>query len=109
MKLKLLLSGITFSVALLAGAQTYPYQDTRLSPLERARDLCSRLSLEEKASLMQDVSPAIPRLGIPPFQWWSEALHGVGRNGYATVYRNHRHGGLVRRRFAARCVHLCQR
>ena len=86
MKLKLLLSGITFSVALLAGAQTYPYQDTRLSPLERARDLCSRLSLEEKASLMQDVSPAIPRLGIPPFQWWSEALHGVGRNGYATVY-----------------------
>lgn len=63
-----------------------PYQDESLSSLERARDLCSRLTLEEKASLMQDLSPAIPRLGIPEFPWWSEALHGVGRNGYVTVF-----------------------
>lgn len=67
-------------------AQNASYQDTSLSHHERAVDLCSRLTLEEKVSLMMDNSPAIPRLGIPPFQWWSEALHGVGRNGFATVF-----------------------
>ena len=63
-----------------------PYQDTRLSAYERAKDLCGRLTLEEKTKLMMDVSPAIERLGIPAFHWWSEALHGVGRNGFATVF-----------------------
>ena len=72
--------------ATLAGAQTLPYQDPNLSAAERADDLLGRLTLEEKASLMMDSSPAIPRLGIPVFHWWSEALHGVGRNGYATVF-----------------------
>ena len=67
-------------------AQMLPYQNPNLSPSERADDLLSRLTLEEKASLMMDTSPAIPRLGIPRFQWWSEALHGVGRNGFATVF-----------------------
>lgn len=69
-----------------ANSQRLPYQDVNLSAHERALDLCKRLSIEEKASLMQDNSPAIPRLGIPSFQWWNEALHGVGRNGYATVF-----------------------
>ncbi len=63
-----------------------PYQNPALSPEERAADLCSRLTLEEKASLMMNTSPAIPRLGIPSFDWWSEALHGVGRNGLSTVF-----------------------
>ena len=72
--------------ATLAGAQTLPYQNPNLSAAERADDLLGRLTLEEKASLMMDSSPAIPRLGIPVFHWWSEALHGVGRNGYATVF-----------------------
>ena len=63
-----------------------PYQNPNLSPEERAEDLCSRLTLDEKANLMMDSSPAIPRLGIPQFQWWNEALHGIGRNGYATVF-----------------------
>ena len=67
-------------------AQTLPYQDPSLSAYERAKDLCGRLTLEEKASLMMDVSPEIERLGIPAFHWWNEALHGVGRNGYATVF-----------------------
>ena len=49
-------------------------------------DLLSRLTLEEKVSLMMDTSPAIERLGIPQFQWWNEALHGIGRNGFATVF-----------------------
>lgn len=69
-----------------AQAQTLPYQDPDLSAEERADDLLGRLTLEEKTKLMMDSSPAIPRLGIPAFQWWNEALHGVGRNGFATVF-----------------------
>ena len=67
-------------------AQTLPFQNPQLSADQRADDLLTRLTLEEKVSLMMDTSPAIPRLGIPQFQWWSEALHGVGRNSYATVF-----------------------
>ena len=67
-------------------AQQLPYQDTSLSAEQRADDLLQRLTLEEKAKLMMNASPAIERLGIPQFEWWSEALHGVGRNGFATVF-----------------------
>jgi len=67
-------------------AQTFSYQDPSLSPLERAKDLCSRLTLEEKAMLMLDESPAIPRLGIKKFFWWSEALHGAANMGNVTVF-----------------------
>ena len=67
-------------------AQTYPYQDPNLSAKERAEDLCSRLTLEEKAQLMLDESPAIPRLGIKKFFWWSEALHGAANMGNVTVF-----------------------
>ena len=67
-------------------AQTYPFQNSSLSAEARADDLLGRLTLEEKTKLMMDSSPAIPRLGIPQFQWWSEALHGVGRNGFTTVF-----------------------
>ncbi len=69
-----------------ANAQVLPYQNPDLSAKERAEDLCSRLTLDEKAKLMMNLSPAIPRLGIPQFSWWSEGLHGVGRNGIATVF-----------------------
>lgn len=65
-----------------------PYQDTSLTAEERAADLLGRLTTEEKASLMRHDSKAIERLGIPAFNWWSEALHGVARNGYATVFPN---------------------
>ena len=67
-------------------AQPLPYQNPNLSAEERANDLVSRLTLEEKVQLMMDVSPAIPRLDIPAFQWWNEALHGIGRNSFATVF-----------------------
>ena len=67
-------------------AQMLPYQNPTLSAEQRAEDLLGRLTLEEKAKLMMDVSPAIPRLGIPAFQWWNEALHGIGRNGFVTVF-----------------------
>ena len=64
----------------------YPYQNPNLSAEARANDLLSRLTLEEKTKLMMDTSPAIARLGIPQFQWWNEALHGIGRNGFVTVF-----------------------
>ena len=67
-------------------AQTLPYQNPQLTAAQRADDLLGRLTLEEKVRLMMDSSPAIPRLGIPQFQWWNEALHGVARNGFATVF-----------------------
>lgn len=67
-------------------AQQYPYQNTSLSAHERAVDLCSRLTLEEKASLMLDDSPAIPRFGIKHWQWWSEALHGYANMGNVTNF-----------------------
>ena len=49
-------------------------------------DLCQRLTLDEKIGLMMHHSKAVERLEVPVFQWWSEALHGVGRNGNATVF-----------------------
>ena len=67
-------------------AQKYPYQNPKLSPKERAVDLCQRLTLDEKIGLMMHHSKAVERLEVPVFQWWSEALHGVGRNGNATVF-----------------------
>jgi beta-glucosidase len=71
---------------LTASAQKYPYQNPDLSAQERAKDLCSRLTLEEKAMLMLDESPAIPRLGIKKFFWWSEALHGAANMGNVTNF-----------------------
>ena len=70
----------------VATAQQYPYQNPNLSAKERAEDLCSRLTLEEKAMLMLDESPAIPRLGIKKFFWWSEALHGAANMTGVTVF-----------------------
>ena len=69
-----------------ANSQNYPFQDKSLSPEERADDLISRLTLEEKSSLVMNASPAIERLGIKAYDWWNEALHGVGRNGSATTF-----------------------
>ena len=85
MKRLFLISALAFGM-LTANAQLLPYLNPNLSAEERAEDLCSRLTLEEKALLMMDRSPAIPRLGIPQFEWWNETLHGVGRNGIATVF-----------------------
>ena len=63
-----------------------PYQNPDLTPEQRATDLLQRLTVEEKISLMQNNSPGIPRLGIRPYEWWNEALHGVARAGLATVF-----------------------
>ena len=63
------------------GAATLPYLDTNLTPEQRAADLVHRMTLAEKASEMQNNSAAVPRLNIPAYQWWSEALHGVINEG----------------------------
>ncbi|MDR3693221.1 xylan 1,4-beta-xylosidase [Mucilaginibacter sp.] len=63
-----------------------PYQNPKLTSEERAKDLISRLSLQEKATLMCDQSEAIPRLGIKKFNWWSEALHGLAQSNGVTVF-----------------------
>ena len=86
MKHHLLYITVMLCATLGATAQQLPYQNPELSAKERARDLCSRLTLEEKAMLMQDESPAIPRLGIKKFFWWSEALHGAANMGNVTVF-----------------------
>jgi beta-glucosidase len=67
-------------------APTEKFRDTRLSFQERARDLVSRMTLEEKVSQLGHTSAAIERLGIPEYNWWNEGLHGVARAGIATVF-----------------------
>jgi beta-glucosidase len=69
------------------GQQTPPpYLNPSLDIPDRVRDLLSRMTLEEKAAQWVHNAPAIQRLGIPAYDWWSEGLHGVARAGYATVF-----------------------
>ncbi|MGA2570100.1 MAG: glycoside hydrolase family 3 C-terminal domain-containing protein [Terracidiphilus sp.] len=68
--------------SLLVPAQQKPaYLDPSLSPEQRAADLVHRMTLEEKASQLVNQARAIPRLGVPAYDWWSESLHGVSRDG----------------------------
>jgi beta-glucosidase len=79
-----LLTACITLVACAAAAQdtsNFPYMNTKLSPQERAADLVHRMTLEEKASQLVNQARAIPRLGVPAYDWWSEALHGVLANG----------------------------
>jgi len=63
-----------------------PYKNPSLPIEERVNDLIARMTLEEKVSQMMNAAPAIERLDIPAYDWWSEGLHGVARAGYATVF-----------------------
>ncbi len=75
------------AAALLCGLGSMPaqtksaFQQTDLPPAQRAADIVHRMTLEEKASQLVNQSRAIPRLGVPAYDWWSEALHGVARDG----------------------------
>ena len=64
----------------------YIFQNTSLSFEKRAEDLVSQLTLEEKLALMQNNAKPVDRLGIPAYNWWNECLHGVARDGIATVF-----------------------
>lgn len=78
--LKTIVAVLAMFPAASAAAQTFPYLDPELGIDERINDLVPRLSLEEKAAMMQYASPAVPSLGIPAYNWWNECLHGVGRS-----------------------------
>ena len=84
---RLSISLLSLAISAIASAAQQPgYLNTNLSPVERAHDLVGRMTLDEKASQLEDWATAIPRLGIPDYQTWNEALHGVARAGYATVF-----------------------
>jgi beta-glucosidase len=72
--------------AIFAQARQATGQDPKLSPAARAHELVQQMTLDEKAAQLEDWATPIPRLGIPDYQTWSEALHGVARAGYATVF-----------------------
>jgi beta-glucosidase len=76
------------SALLLAGsaASAQLYRDPSAPIDKRVADLVGRMTLQEKAAQMQDAAPAIPRLGLPAYDYWNEALHGVARSGEATVF-----------------------
>ena len=63
-----------------------PFRNDELPQDERVADLVGRLTLEEKVSQMMHAAKAVLRLGIPAYNYWNEALHGVARNGRATVF-----------------------
>jgi beta-glucosidase len=84
---RLLVAVLTARIAFIASAaraqdiSNFPYMNPKLSPEERAVDLVQRMTLQEKASQLVNQARAIPRLGVPAYDWWSEALHGVSVNG----------------------------
>jgi len=85
--MKKLLLFLFLSASVLAQQKNiFPYQNTKLPVEERANDLVCRMTLAEKISQMNYDAPAIERLGIPKYNWWNECLHGVARNGLATVF-----------------------
>ncbi len=77
-----------FATALNAQAQGTPaaLTDPSLPTAQRVDALIHAMTLDEKAGQMMNKAPAIPRLGIPAYDWWSEGLHGIARSGYATVF-----------------------
>lgn len=83
---KNIISILLYMLLGMAAFAQEPYKDASLSPDERAKDLLSRMTLEEKIIQMQNTAHAIDRLGIPEYDWGNEALHGVARAGKATVF-----------------------
>jgi len=75
-----------FSLPLLSQGNMLPFQDPSKSIEDRVNDLVSRMTLEEKIGQLRYDALAVPRLGVPDYNWWSECLHGVARNGRATIF-----------------------
>jgi beta-glucosidase len=68
------------------GPGALPFMDSTLPVDQRVDDLIGRMTLEEKVAQMQNSAPAIPRLGVPKYDWWNEGLHGVAFSGTATNF-----------------------
>lgn len=83
---KSLLTALGLATAIVSTAQILPYKNPNLSFEERTEDLLSRLTLEQKITLMIDNNEPIPELGLQRYSWWNEALHGAARSGLATVF-----------------------
>ena len=81
-----LLASALSILALGAQEPKFPFNDPDLSIEQRTDDLLGRLTLEEKVGMMMNGSTGVERLGIPDYNWWNEALHGVARAGKATVF-----------------------
>jgi beta-glucosidase len=98
MKMKIVAAAIFFAIIATLGiappilaqeaavSSDAPYKDPKLPTEQRVKDLISRMTLEEKAAQVGHTAPAIPRLGVPEYNWWNEGLHGVARAGIATVF-----------------------
>jgi beta-glucosidase len=86
MKCLLPLAILIGSAGMSLQAQNEAYLNASLPIDSRVKDLISRLTLEEKVYQMMNNTPAIPRLHIPEYDWWNEALHGVARSGIATIF-----------------------
>ena len=87
LKTPVLIAALLCSGTGLVAAGPRPlYLDPAQPQETRIRDLIARMTLEEKASMMENATPGVPRLGIPKYNWWSEALHGVANAGVATVF-----------------------
>src|SRR6056297_2400622 len=85
MPLKIIIAGLLIMV-IFGHVSAQKYKNIDLSAKVRAEDLVSRMTLEEKISQMMSEAPDIERLGLKPYNWWNECLHGVARNGVATVF-----------------------
>ena len=75
-----------FASGSTSSSQELPFMNPALPVNVRVDDLVGRMTLEEKISQTMNSAPAIERLGIPAYDWWGEALHGVARAGIATVF-----------------------
>jgi beta-glucosidase len=87
---KLMITSLSLMLSIVLHAQKkpyeFPFQNPAFSFEKRVNDLVNRLTLKEKIALMQNNSDSVPRLGIPSYNWWNECLHGVARDGIATVF-----------------------
>ncbi|RZK48212.1 MAG: hypothetical protein EOO99_10900 [Pedobacter sp.] len=85
-RLILLLMCLCVQGFIVSYGQSKLYLDSQLPIETRVHDLLKQMTLEEKALQMDNRTPAIPRLNIPAYDWWNEALHGVARAGLATSF-----------------------
>lgn len=80
------LSVITATIIMAGAASGQDFKDPAKPVNVRVNDFISRLTLKEKVDQLMNNTPAIPRLGVPAYNWWNEALHGLGRSGVATIF-----------------------